>query len=236
MIVDVDALLALGSGLDHRAVGFDVRDGEELRGLLLPDFQTRHVEGCLQGGEVFARKTPAEVACRGGIGNSLGAQEIQIGFVLPPQLEVFQALRSAQPVVGQVQDVVRLVVRQMHLEQMQALVDRLGQSQLTGQLLHQSDAAVGRADATLGQFVMQLAAAQHRPREIVGKVVLVEPPRQTTLASGDSLPNNLLHSNPFLVAVPHGASTPMKPRARRRSSSFFAPPPLQRKRIRLFEG
>ena len=84
---------------------------------------------------------PAEVAGGGRVGNPLGAEQVEIGLVLPPQFEIFQARASAQRVVGQVEHVVRLVIRQMHFEQVQPLVDLLGQSQLADQLMHQSDAA-----------------------------------------------------------------------------------------------
>ena len=141
-----------------------------------PDLLPHVVEGRLQVVAGPARskrrqKSPAVV----GSGIRWRAKQVEIGLVLPPQFEIFQAGAAAQRVVGQVEHVVRLVIRQMDLEQMQPLVDRLGQTQLRDQLVDQPDAAVGRAARPPCQLVLRRAPADHRLREVVGIVELIEP-------------------------------------------------------------
>ncbi len=108
-------------------------------------------------------KTSAEVAGRRGIGNPPRPERVEIHFVVAPQLDVLQARAIAQRVVGQVQHVVALVIRQVNLQQLQAAVDRLGQTELADQQRHRAQAAIDHAARPLGQFVLDVAAGQHRP-------------------------------------------------------------------------
>jgi hypothetical protein len=86
---------------------------------------------------------PGSTPRGGGVGDSRRPQQVEIGLVLPPQFEVIQAALVAQHVVGQVQHVVRLLIRPIDLEQMQPLVDGLGEPEFADELLDQPDAAVG---------------------------------------------------------------------------------------------
>ncbi len=54
---------------------------------------------------------------------------------------------------------VRLVIGEMQLEQVQLLADRHGQHQCADQLLHQSNAAKGRAYLASRQFIMNVFGA-----------------------------------------------------------------------------
>src|SRR5687768_2528909 len=123
----------------------------------------------------------------------------------------------------------------MHLEQMQAAVDRLRQSHVADQLMHQPDAAVGRAARAARQLILRRAAADHWPREILGIVVFMQTSLQSSLANPNPFPDNGVHSKSFLCLRFYGASTPMKPHKHRRTSSFFMPPFSECRRIRLFE-
>ncbi|MFM7035934.1 MAG: hypothetical protein ACKOYJ_12260, partial [Planctomycetia bacterium] len=53
--------------------------------------------------------------------HSLG---IQVALVVPQQFQVLEPCPARQEVVGDVQDVIRLVVRQVNLEQAEAVIDR----------------------------------------------------------------------------------------------------------------
>ena len=48
---------------------------------------------------------------------------VEIDLVVAPHLQVLQAAAAGQEVVGDVQDVVALVIRQVPLEQVEAFVD-----------------------------------------------------------------------------------------------------------------
>jgi ubiquinone/menaquinone biosynthesis C-methylase UbiE len=106
--------------------------------------EPRRVEGRLQIVQVPARKPPTEIARRGGVGNPLGPQRVQVGLVLAAQLQVFQAGPTTQRIISQIEHVVRFVVRQMHFEQVQPPVDFPGQPQLAHQSVHEANAAAYR--------------------------------------------------------------------------------------------
>jgi hypothetical protein len=152
-------LLALAARLDDRAVGLDPRFREEVCALADPDLPAGRVEGRLQRIERDAVKSAAEVAGRGGIGNPLGPEQVQISLVLPPQFEVLETGSRAQTVVGQAEHVIRFVIRQIELEERQPAVDLGGQVEFPHQQMHEADAAVGRAHRAAGQFQGEVSAA-----------------------------------------------------------------------------
>jgi len=82
------------------------------------------------------QKSPAVV----GSGNPPCAQRVQVDLVVAAKLQVLQARAAEEKIISDVQHVVRLVVRQMDLEQLQVAIQRLGESDGAGQ----SD---GRPDA-----------------------------------------------------------------------------------------
>jgi hypothetical protein len=59
--------------------------------------------------------------------------------------------------------VIGIVVGQVKLEQLQALVDRVDQAELTDQGMQGADAAVGNAAVTVADFVMDVRGGEHRP-------------------------------------------------------------------------
>jgi hypothetical protein len=112
VISDVDALLAAGAGDDEGAI--DVEDGlvEELGRLLPPDLQSCPIEGVLEGLDIVRGEARAEVPGSSGIGDAVGAEGVEEDDVVAPQLDVVEAGAVAQRVVGEVEDVVGLVIRQ----------------------------------------------------------------------------------------------------------------------------
>ena len=95
VIGDVDALLALGVGLDEGAIALDDRLGKELRGLLGPDPQPRFIDGGHQGHDIMLGEAAAEIPGGGGVGDPHGAQGVEIDLVVAPQLEVFDPFAPA---------------------------------------------------------------------------------------------------------------------------------------------
>jgi len=75
------------------------------------------IEGRLEDVQVLRPEPSAEVSGGGRVGNPPRSQEIEIGFVLPPDFEVFETPSVTEGVVGQAEHVIRLVVRRMDLEQ-----------------------------------------------------------------------------------------------------------------------
>src|SRR5207249_1242170 len=133
VVGDVHALLALAGGFDQAAIHVEGGLGEKGRGLLGPNLATDVVEDVTQGRQVGGREAAAEIASGGGIGQAAGAQGIEEDLVLAAQVHVLQTGAFAQGVVGKVEDVIGLVVGQMQLQQVQPLVDGVGQSEPLGE-------------------------------------------------------------------------------------------------------
>src|SRR3990172_1742246 len=179
---------------------------------------------CLHSAAVSTMVPSASIRASAKNSCGCGAQCIQVSLVLAAQLQIFQASSAAQRVVRQVEHVVRFVIRQVKLEQVQPLVDRCSQSQLTHQLMDQADAAVRRAHAPPGQLVVNVAAPQHGLREVRGVVELVQSSCQAPLASRQALLDNRVHSKSLREEAGPGYSIPMNPRQSPQGFEFFCPP------------
>ncbi len=84
LVVDVDALLALTSRLDHRAVGLNDGFVEKLVRLLLPDFLSCLIEDVHQTMNGTAVEAAAEVSSGRWVGNTLRPQRIEVVLVVAP--------------------------------------------------------------------------------------------------------------------------------------------------------
>jgi hypothetical protein len=81
---------------------------------------------------------------------------VEIDLVVAPDLQVLQAAAAGQEVVGDVQDVVALVVGQVPLQQVEVVVDVPDQVELPGQEVDGSDAARGDSPCPVGQFIVDV--------------------------------------------------------------------------------
>src|ERR1035438_10172263 len=145
VVGDVHAVFAPAGGFGQGAVEVDGGAGEEVVGLLGPDATARVVEGVDQSLHVGRREASAEVAGRGRVGYAAGAQGVQKVLVATAQFDVLQTSAVAQGVVGEVEHVIGFVVRQVQLEQVQASIDGVDQTDAPGQQVDGPDAAAGDA-------------------------------------------------------------------------------------------
>ena len=113
VVGDIDALLAAGAGGDEGAVGVDDGLVEEVGRLLFPDLDPGLIEDVLEGLDVVGGEASAEVAGGGGVGDSVGAEGVEEDDVVASQFDVVEAGAVAQGVVGEVEDVVTLVIREV---------------------------------------------------------------------------------------------------------------------------
>ena len=132
-------------------------------GLLLPDLQPGLVEDVQQPLDVGRGEAAAEVAGGGGVGDAPGAEGVEVDLVVAADLEVLQAGAAGQEVVGDVQDVVALVVGQVALQQVEVLVDGVDQADLPGQEVDGPDAAGGDGPGPVGDLVVDVGGGHHRP-------------------------------------------------------------------------
>ena len=68
---------------------------------------------------------------------------------------------------------IRLMVGEMDLEEMQSSINRLRKSQLFDELVNQSDAAVRRSDRSAGEFKTWTWPPHHRLRHVFRIVLFV---------------------------------------------------------------
>ena len=206
VVGDVHALFALAGGGHQRAVHVDGRLLEEGVRLPRPDPDARVIEEVEQRQHVGAGKASAEVARRGRVGDAASAQGIQERLVVAAQLDVLQAGAVAQGVVGEVEDVIRLVKRQMDLEQVQPVVDGVDQADLSSQRMDGADAAVGDPPAAVADLIMNVAGREHRFAAFT-ELGLVQAPLNATLAVIQLLSYLSVHSKSLLASGVRESST-----------------------------
>ena len=220
LVVDVHSLLALARGLGHRAVGVEHRLGEERRGLLPPDLAADGVEHLLQAEDVALVEAAAEVAGGGGVGHPPRAQGVEVGLVAAQPLEVLQTAAAGQQVVGDVEHVVRLVVGPVQFEQGELVVDRRIEPQPLHQQVDRTDPAVERRPGAVGDLVVDVAGAEHRP-PAVAAVILVQAAENPPLATRDLFAYLGVHSKTSVRRVNGLVTIPIELRKPPKVFEFF---------------
>ena len=115
-----------------------------------------------QRDHVRLRKATREVARSRRVRDHLRVQGIHVRLVVAQTLDVLQTRATAHHVVAKVQHVIRLVIRQMHLQQLQRAVDLLDQSQPGHQSMHRRNATTAHRFRMRADLVMHITAAKHR--------------------------------------------------------------------------
>src|SRR5690606_29104912 len=156
-------LLALARGRHERTVCVDAR---RLCGqgtfAALPDIGPNLVDDTHQPPDRLFVEAAAEVAGRGRVGDRAGAQHVQEGGVVATDLDVVQDLPAAQDVVGDIEHVVRVLVRASSLQDAELRIDHLGQPSLPHQLVDRGEAAVWHRASALGHLVGRTWSAELR--------------------------------------------------------------------------
>ena len=182
LVRDIHPLLAPAVGGGEGAVGVDEGLLEEVGGLLLPGPQPGLVEDVHQLTDVALGEPAAEVPGGGRVGDAFGPEGVEVDLVVAPHLQVFQATAPGQEVVGDVQDVVALVVRQVPLEQVKVLIDVPHQPELLRQEVDGPDAAGCDAPDLLGHLVVDVGGGHHRLTPLDAGLIL-DPAGDPPLAS-----------------------------------------------------
>ena len=94
----------------------------------------------------------AEIPGGGGVGDTHGAQGVEINLVVAPQFEMLDFLAAGQDVVGDIQDMVGFVIGQMPLEEMEIAVDIADQPGPASQQVDGTDSASGETLDAVRQF------------------------------------------------------------------------------------
>ena len=165
LVGDVHARLLLSIRGRHRAVDVDVGDrAQQVSPTPLPQRRPHRVDALHQFDDVRFGEATAEVPRRGRIGDQLRPQGVHVSRVVAQALDVFQPRAATHHVVGQVEHVVRLVIRQVHFQQMKLRVNRLRKSQLRHQAVHGRNAAKAHRVRVRTDLVVDGARGKHRLR------------------------------------------------------------------------
>src|ERR1700692_3704833 len=125
VVGDVHAVFALAGSGDQGAIHIDPGTVEESIGLIGPHTYTRLINEIDQGEEVAAREAAAEVARSGGVGDTASAQGVEEVHIVAAEFQVLQAGAAADGVVGDSENVIGFVIRQVELEKAELFVDGL---------------------------------------------------------------------------------------------------------------
>ena len=95
---------------------------------------------------------------------------------------------------------IRFVIGQVDLEEVESLIDGVDEAQTSSQEMKGANAAVANAAGALGDFVMDIAGRQDRPCGVVD-ARFVEAPLQTALATSQLLSYLGVHSKSLAAGV-----------------------------------
>ena len=190
VVVDVDALLALGIGRDHGAVGVEESFLEKVVGLLGPDAEAGTIEDVHQGLDVGWCEAPAKITFGRGVGNSLGAQGVEIDFVVATQFEMLDPLATGDDIESDVQDMVGFMVGQMTFEKVEIPIDSVDQADPLSQQENRADTAGTEPFDAIGVLVVDIGSGHHR----LGLLGLADILEAEANSSPSFLKNSLLAS------------------------------------------
>jgi hypothetical protein len=139
-------------------------------------------------------KATSKVPAGSRIRNALGAQSIEEGLIIAPQLNILQPHSLEQRVVGQIQHMVALMIGKVLLEQMQPGVDLLPQPQFVDHQMDRADAPAVHRPGLLGHLIMNIAGLHDRLGLIAPTALGVQATLNSTLAIAQDLKIAFPHS------------------------------------------
>jgi hypothetical protein len=228
-------LFALASRFYQRAVHVNRGQVEESVGLPFPDALPNVVEDALQDIDVDTGETTAVIAGRGGIGNPSSAQGIEKHFVVATEFYVLKTRSLTQGVVGDIENVIGIVKREMDLEQMQMVVDGINKADLPGHGMNGADTAMDCSTRSVSDLIMNVVGSKHW-LIATDVIVLVQALLNTALAGGQSLGYIRVHSKSLRASGLGKTQHLSKHRKSREISSFFAKSPRKPNRVRLVKA
>ena len=115
----------------------------------------------IKRGDVLGLETAEEIAGGGGVGDTLGPQGVEIVLVVAEQFQVLETGAADQDVVGEVEDMVGLVVGEVAFEQVEFGVDGVGEAQTLDQQQAGAQAAEASAANFVGDVVVDVSVGEH---------------------------------------------------------------------------
>jgi hypothetical protein len=163
VVGDADALFVLGVGRHQSTVCIEDGAVEKVTGLMPPDADANVVIDILEGVDVSDVKTPAEVTCGSGIGDTLGSKGVEEVDVIAAKFDVLEAIAVAKGVVGEIENVIGFVVRHVDLEEMKLQVNGVNEADATAEQMKGPNTAVADAMHPLTDFIVDVACREDGP-------------------------------------------------------------------------
>ena len=159
----VHSELAFARGFNDGTVHIDRRTVEEFIGLLTPHVSASLIDSRMQTVDVcLAFESATEVSGGRCIRNAFRAECIQIRFVRPLLLQIFQARSVGHRIESDVEHVIGFMIRKVTLQQLDVSIDRCRQPALPSDRVSQSDSAVAGCRVSIGDFELHAGGRQHR--------------------------------------------------------------------------
>lgn len=149
--------------------------------------------------DVISRETSTKVARGRRVRNRSGAERIEEWLVVAPQFDVVERPPTAHGVVGDVQDVVRLVIGLVYLEKLDCVIDALDKPRLHCDLVGCTNPTVSHRLHAAGDLVGHPAGAHDRLAGVLPLARSCQPPLDSALARTDSRAYSFIHLKSLLV-------------------------------------
>ena len=108
----------------------------------------------------------AEVTGSRGVGNPLGTNRVQVGFVAPTVFDVLEAATTGKQVQCDVENVIRFVVGQVQFKKRNRLIDFFSQVKLLGQLEKRANPTSGDGLLLISQLVFDTRIIGEAPDQL----------------------------------------------------------------------
>ena len=149
--------------------------------LPLPDLGTGGVQDILERVDAFNVEPPTEVPGRRRVGDPSRPEGVERALVVPQIFQMLEPRPSSQKVVGDVQDVVRFVVRQVNCEQAEPIIDLAIEAQPVHEQVNRADPACRDRPRPVGERVPDDRRSKFRPSRC-RPIRLPQPPGDSFLA------------------------------------------------------
>jgi hypothetical protein len=111
---------------------------------------------------VLAGEAAAEVTGGRRVGDASGSKGVEKSLIIATQFNVLQTSAIAEGVVGEVEDVVGFMVRQMDLQEVEFAINGRDKAELSSQGMESANAAVANAPDAGRSLVMDVAGGEAR--------------------------------------------------------------------------
>jgi hypothetical protein len=116
-----------------------------------------------QSDDIGFGEAAAEISLRGRVGKALGAQGIEINFIVASQLDVLDSLSASHDIECDIQDVVGLMIGPVLPQDVEVVVDVADQANPPRKQQHRTDSSGIEALNPIGELVVDVDSGRSKP-------------------------------------------------------------------------